>query len=75
MLPPDRHFWLTAKMNGTQRRTPYRVQVQEEYTIRTVVCQKAPLRTKQCRIKPVALSVIELRLFEGISYLVSQAVS
>jgi len=43
----------------------------EKCNVRSVVCQKAPLRLKQCwtakKIKLVALVVIELRLSEGIS--------
>jgi len=37
----NHHFSLSAKMNGTQRRTP------EERIGHTAVCQKAPLGLKQ----------------------------
>ena len=41
------------------------------------ICQKAPLGTKATsnseKIKPVALAVVELRLSEGISQLLSQS--
>ena len=41
------------------------------------ICQKAPLGAKATsnseKIKPVALAVVELRLSEGISQLLSQS--
>ena len=46
--PPNRHLLLSAKMNGTQRRTmvsPWRMYC----SVHTVVCQKAYLGLKQCR--------------------------
>ena len=45
----------------------------------TAICQNARVRLKRCRtvkkIKPVALTIIELCLSEGISQLVTQSVS
>ena len=40
-IPPNQHFSLLAKTNGTQRRH------YEECIVRTAVCQKAPLGVKQ----------------------------
>jgi len=48
-----------------------RGKVHEECTARTAVWQKAPLRAEAMlnskKIKPVALAIVELREFEGIS--------
>ena len=44
-------------------------------TVRAAICQKARVTSNSEKIKPVALAVIELCLFEGISYSVSQSVS
>ena len=43
--PPNWHFSLSAKMNGTQRR----ILVSEECIVRTAVCQKAHLGLKRRR--------------------------
>jgi len=70
ILPQNQHFLLSTKMNGAEKRT---LVIHKEYIVHTVVCQKAPLRLKQCRtakkIKPMALSIIKLHLA-----LVSQSV-
>ena len=62
---------LSAKMNGTQRRT------HEECIVRTTVYQKGTSRTEVTsnseKIKPVALAVIKLCLSEAsVSQLLSQ---
>ena len=73
MLPPNQHFSLSAKMNGTQRRTlvsPSRMHCMYWGMPKGTSRAKATLNSE--KIKPVALAVIELRLFEGISQLLSQ---
>ena len=73
MLPPSRHFSLSAKMNGTQRRT-----LVSTYCGMPKGTSWAEAMSNSEKIKPVALTVIELCLTEGISqsvtYLLSQSV-
>ena len=69
MLSPNRHFSLSAKMNGTQRRTlvsPRRM----HYGMQKGTCRAKAMSNSE-KIKPVALAVIKLRLSEGISQSVS----
>jgi len=60
-LSPNQCLSLSAKMNGTQRRTL----VSPRRIVYTAVYQKAPLRLKRCHTMIVA--IIELYLSEGIS--------
>ena len=72
MLLPNRHFSLSAKMNGTQRRTlvsPRRMQC----NAKGMCPAKATLNNE--KTKSIALAVTELRLSEGISQSVRQSVS
>ena len=58
----NRHFSLSAKMNGTQRRTLVSPSL---YVLKGTSRAKATSNSK--KIKSVTLAVIELRLSEGIS--------
>ena len=74
MLPPNRHFSLSAKRNGTQRRTlvsPRRMHCTHCGMPKGTFRAEATSNSEN--IKPVALAVIELRLSEGISQSVSQS--
>ena len=74
VLSPNQHFLLSAKMNGTQRRTlvnPWRMHC-TYCGMPKGTCQ-AKTTSNSENIKLVALAVIELRLSEGISQLVSQS--
>ena len=73
VLPPNWHFSLSAKINGTQRRTlvsPWRMTL--------YILQYAKRRlsgwsnVEQWKIKLIALAVIKLRLSEGISQLANR---
>ena len=69
-FPVNKDEWDTNEDTG---------EIHEECIVRTAVCQKAPVGPKQHRtvkkIKPVTLAVIELRLSEGISQLLTYSVS
>ena len=76
MLSPNRHFSLSAKMNGTQRRTlvsPWRMH--RTYCGMPKGTCRAEATSNSEKIKPVALAIIELRLSEGISQLLTYSVS
>ena len=65
VLPPNWHFLLSAEMNGTQRRT-----LVSTWVMHCTYCNmhlSGQSNIEQWKIKPVALAVIELHLFEGIS--------
>ena len=75
MLPPNQHFSLSAKMKGTQRRTlvsPRRMHCM--YCSMPKNTSQAEATSHSEKIKSVALAVIELRLSEGISQLLSRDV-
>ena len=57
----NQHLELSAKRNGTQRRT----KVSALHVLQYAKMNKATLNSE--RIKPVALAIIELHLSEGIS--------
>ena len=69
MLPPNQHFFLSAKVNGTQRRT-----LVSPRKMHGTYCGM-PKDTSRAEAilnnEPVALAIIELRLSEGISQVVS----
>ena len=69
MLSPNGHFSLSAKMNGTQKRNMKNALYMPKGTCRA----EATSNTE--KIKPVALAVIELRLSEGISQLLTYLLS
>ena len=76
VIPPNWHLLLSAKMNGTQRRTLVSL-----WRMHCMYCSmpkgtcRAEAMPNSKKIKPVALAIIELRLSEGISQLLSQSVS
>ena len=73
MLPPNRQFSPSAKMNGTQRRTlvsPGRMYC--TYCGMPKGTSRAEATSSSEKIKLVALAVIDLRLSEGISQSVSR---
>ena len=68
MQPPNRHFLLSATMNGTH--TPGHWLVHEDGNVCTAVCQKhilAEVTLKSEKFKLIALAIIKLHLSEGIS--------
>jgi len=70
---PNQQFTLSAKMNGTQRRTvvsPWRIHCKYCGMPNVTSCVEATSNSEN--IKPVALAVIKLCLTEGISQAVSQ---
>ena len=72
LLPPNPNLSLSAKMNGTQRRTlvsPTRMHCM--YCGMPKGTSWAAEMSNSKKIKPVAVTVIELRLSEGISQAVS----
>ena len=76
VLPPNRHLSLSAKMNGTQRRTlvsPRRMHCTYCGMLKGT-CQAEATSNSEI-IKLIALAIIELRLSEGISQLLTQSVS
>ena len=76
MLPPNRHFSLSAKMNGTQRRilvSPRRMHC--TYCGMSKGTSRAETTLNSEKIKPVALAIIELCLSEGTSLSATQSVS
>ena len=76
MLPPNQHFSLSAKMNGTQRRTvvsPRRMHC--TYCGMPKGTSRAQATLNSEKIKPISLAVIKLCLYEGISQLLSQLVT
>ena len=76
MLPPNRHFSLLAKMNGTQRRTlvsPSRMHC--TYCGMPKGTSRAKATSDSEKIKPISLVVIKLSLSEGISQSGRQSVS
>ena len=75
VLLPNRHFSLSAKMNGTQRRTlvsPWRTHCMYCSMPKGTCWAEATSNSE--KIKPVASAVIELHLSEGIGQSVSQPV-
>ena len=74
VLPLNRHFSLSAKMNGTQRRTlvsPWRMHFMYCSIPKGTSQDEAMLNSE--KIKPVAVVIIELHLSEGISQLLTDA--
>ena len=74
--PPNQRFSLSAKMNGTQRRTlvsPWRMHCTHCGMPKGTSRAEATLNSE--KIKPVAIAVIKLCLTEGISQAVRQSVS
>ena len=74
--PSNQCFSLSAKMNGTQRRTlvsPWRIHC--TYCGMPKGTSRAEATLNREKIKPVAIAVIELRLTEVISQSVRQSVS
>ena len=72
MLPPNHHLSLSAKMNGTQRRTlvsPWRMHC--TYCGMPKGTCRAEVTLNSEKIKPVVLAII---LSEGISQLLTQSV-
>ena len=65
MLSPNRHFSLSAKMNGTQTGKSMKNAL---YVLQYAkgTCWAEAMSSSE-NIKPVALAVIELHLSEGIS--------
>jgi len=76
--PPNQYFLLSAKMNGTQRRTLGK-SLKNVLHVLWCVWQKVPraeaMSNSKKKIKSIALAVIKLCLSEGISQAVSQSVS
>ena len=75
VLPPNRHLSLSAKMNGTQRRTlvsPWSKDCRYCGILRNM---SGWSDVEQRKIKLVALAIIELCLSEGISQSVTQSVT
>ena len=74
VLPPNRHLSLSAKMNGTQRRTlvsPRRMHCM--YCGMPKGTSRAEVTSNSEKIKPVALAVIKLHLSEAsVSQLLGQ---
>jgi len=65
MVPPNQHFLLSAKMNGTQRRTP--VNPRRMYCIYCSMpkgTSQAEAMSNSEKIKLIALAVIKLCLSE-----------
>ena len=77
VVPPNLHLLLSAKMNGTQRRTlvsPRRMHC-TYCGMPKGTCPTEAMSNSE-KIKPVALAIIDLCLSEGIiSQSVSQSVS
>ena len=73
MLSPNRHFSLSTKMIGTQTGKSMK------NTLHVCGMPKGTCRAEATsnseKIKPVALAVIELRLSEGISQLLTYLLS
>ena len=75
VLPPNWHFSLSAKINGTQRRTlvsPWRMNC--TYCGMPKGTSRVEATSNNEKIKPIALAVIMLCFSEGISQSVTQSV-
>ena len=83
MLLSNQHFLLSAKMNGTQRRTLVHISPKNALYVLPSMPKAKSMPKGTCwakttlnseKIKPVALAVIKLCLSEGISQSVRQSV-
>ena len=77
MLPPNQHFSLSAKMNGTQRRILVSMHCMYCGMPKGTSRDETALNSEKIMSyeKIIFLVIIELRLSEDISYSVSQSVS
>jgi len=69
--PPNKHFSLSAKMNGTQIKEDNGESINNALYSMLKGTSRAEMMSNGEKIKPVALAIVRLRWSEGIKQLVS----